>query len=361
MRHLLLAIPVAVFAAGCGGPRAASQRPTTAATSTPAALATATPAQIAARSTPSVVAIRSARSMGTGFIVRHDGLIITNLHVLVGGGTTLRVFLSDKREFPVLEIVTASPEHDLALVRIDATDLPVLPLGDSDAVQPGEAVVAIGHPLGLEHTVSNGLLSAVRTNGDFHVLQISAPLSPGSSGGPVFNDRGQVIGVATAIARGGENLGFGIPVNYVKDLMTEKLHPIALEDTVIPQARTGVSLPAIRRDVPKHPQSILDRCSDAALASVVNGIGEAIEVGAPLYNDGNVAGCYHIYDGAAADLERRLPAACSGPKRALSSGRKKAAALDSPSAQAWAMRDAFDGLLSVIERRPSARSARPAK
>ena len=115
------------------------------------------------------------------------------------------------------------------------------------------------------------------------------------------------------------------------------------------------NLPPITRHVPTHPLSVLDGCSDADVQVLAVGIDDAISVGAPLYNSGNFAGCYHLYDGAAADVERKLPAACAGPVRALEVGRKRATSLTDPSAQAWAMRDAFDGLLDVVERRESSR------
>ena len=120
------------------------------------------------------------------------------------------VTLRDGRELHVVEVLAASPDHDLALVRVEAHGLPALALGDSDAMRPGDPVVAIGNPMGLEDTVSNGLVSARRkVEGGLEVLQVSAPIAPGSSGGPVFNDRGEVIGVATAVVEGGQNLAFG--------------------------------------------------------------------------------------------------------------------------------------------------------
>ncbi len=112
----------------------------------------------------------------------------------------------------------------------------------------------------------------------------------------------------------------------------------------------GVRLPAAERDVPHHDVSLLHGCEASDVRAVATGIGDAIEVGAPLYNAGNFAGCYHMYEGAAADVERKLGASCAGPRRALEAGRTRAASLANPSAQAWAMRDAFDGLLDVIER-----------
>ena len=116
--------------------------------------------------------------------------------------------------------------------------------------------------------------------------------------------------------------------------------------TAIPTAE----LPAVTRHVPHHPLSLLAGCTPGDLRTVTEGIGDAIEVGAPLYNAGNFAGCYHLYDGTAADLTRKLPAACAGPAQALEAGRTRAASLPDPGSQAWAMRDAFDGLLEVVGR-----------
>ncbi len=115
----------------------------------------------------------------------------------------------------------------------------------------------------------------------------------------------------------------------------------------------GAALPPVERHVPSHGTSILNGCSPADIDLVVDGIGSAIEVGAPLYNAGDFAGCYHLYDGAASDLERQLPASCAGPKEALAKGQARASAAKTPSAQAWAMRDAFDGILDVTRRAPA--------
>src|SRR5262249_30452450 len=123
----------------------------------------------------------------------------------------------------------ASREHDLAIVRVEAKGLPVLELGDSDQVRAGDPVVVIGHPLGLEDTVSNGLVSATRhVAKGLDILQISAPIAPGSSGGPLFDAHGRVIGVAAMILRGGQNLNFALPANYLRAL-AEKPDPISMD------------------------------------------------------------------------------------------------------------------------------------
>lgn len=349
LRAPVLALTLAACAAPMRAPLPVLIATAPAPTAPPAPL---TPAQIAARSTPAVVSIRSATGLGTGFVVREDGWIATNLHV-IAGARELVVTTSDRREFSVLELIAADEPRDLAVVRVDAKELAVLALGDSEAVRAGDAIVAIGHPLGLEDTVTNGLVSAVRVlDPALTVLQISAPIAPGSSGGPIFSDRGEVIGVATAFIAEGQNLNFGVPARYLKTLL-DAPRPMPLATFAAATARPV--LPTVRREVPAHDVKLLAGCSDGELEKAARVIAEAIEVGAPVYNERHFAACYHIYDGAALEVEKKLPAACKGPKKAMRDGRARAGKLDDASAQAWAMRDAFDGLLDVIERRFSAR------
>jgi serine protease Do len=349
---ILLALPALV--AGACRPGAPAQPPDApppiAAPIAPAAPLALSPAQIAARATPAVVSIRSPHSLGTGFVVRKDGWIATNLHV-IAGARELLVVTTDQHPYPVADVLGVDEAHDLALLRIDAGELRPVALGDSDQVHPGDSVVAIGHPFGFEDTVSNGLVSAVRAvEPGLTVLQISAPIAPGSSGGPLFSDKGEVIGVATFIYAKGQNLNFGVPIRYLKALI-ESPHPVPFSAFVAATAPEQPSLPPIKRDVPHHEVTFLAGCSDQDLKRAAQIMGEAIEVGAPVYNEQHFAACYHIYEGAALDVEKRLPTACSGPKKAMRDGRARAQKLDDPSAQAWAMRDAFDGLLEVIVRR----------
>jgi len=307
---------------------------------------TLSPAEIASRALPAIVTMRTEQSLGTGFVVRSDGWIATNLHVIVGG-PRLKVTLPD-RELDVVEVLAASPEHDLAVVRVEARGLPVVALGDSDAMRPGDAIVAIGNPLGLENTVSNGLISARRKfDAGVEVLQISAPIAPGSSGGPIFNDHGEVIGIATAVLEEGQNLNFGMPARYLVSLMKAP-EPVPFPEfaRVIAQIRQSRT-PKARKHA-SYPASLLDGCSIDAQRLIVRMVSDAIDTGAPLYNAGKTSSCYHIYDGAAADLARKLPSACRGPAKAIGDAQKRAAALADPSAQAWAMRDAFDALIEAV-------------
>ncbi len=358
---LAIPLPATLFIcllAGCGGARASAEAPashTAAATpdSKPAPH-TLSPAEIAAAATPAIVSIRTPLGLGTGFVVRDTGWIVTNLHVIAGAERALVTF-PNKKSFPVLEVLNSSAAHDLALLRVDAKGLPVLKLADSEKVRPGDAIVAIGHPLGLEDTVSNGLVSAVRQIGDLTALQISAPIAPGSSGGPLLDEHGEVVGVATAILHGGQNLNLGVPAKYVQALLLNPT-PVTLASLAAAQAPEAKQpeLPKVSRQVPHHELALWKGCDQPALELVGHGISDAIDVGAPLYNDGNFAACYHVYEGAALDIERRLPRACKGPKQALATGRSNADKLNDPSAQAWAMRDAFDGLTDVLMRRLAA-------
>jgi S1-C subfamily serine protease len=358
--RVMLVPTTALLLLACGASQAAPPRAAATAASSPGAAPkpvparALTPADIAARAFPSVVTIRTEDSLGTGFVVRADGWVATNLHVIVGG-SHVKVTLRDSRELEVVEVLSASAEHDLALVRVQAHGLPVVSLGDSDAIRPGDPVVAIGNPMGLEDTVSNGLVSARRKVDDsedgFEVLQVSAPIAPGSSGGPLFNDRGEVIGIATAVLQGGQNINFGVPARYLVPMIRQPSPvPFAQFARVVAQARQH-SGAKVKRNVPHHPLSILDGCSNDAQKLVVRMLGEAIEAGAPLYNDGKPAACYHVYDGAVSDLLRKLPPTCKGPARALADAQKHAATMADSNAQAWALRDAFDGALDVIARK----------
>ncbi|MEO0839293.1 MAG: HhoA/HhoB/HtrA family serine endopeptidase [Cyanobacteria bacterium J06643_5] len=170
---------------------------------------------------------RQQRGNGSGFIVNSNGEILTNAHV-VDGADRVTVELKDGRKFDG-QVLGEDPVTDVAVIKIDADNLPTVPLGDSDAVQPGEAVIAIGNPLGLNYTVTSGIISATgRSSSDIGAsdkrvdyMQTDAAINPGNSGGPLLSSRGRVIGMNTAIIRGAQGLGFAIPVNTVKRISQE--------------------------------------------------------------------------------------------------------------------------------------------
>jgi len=172
--------------------------------------------------------VQQEQGQGSGFITRSDGVVLTNAHV-VDGVSEVGVTLPDGRRFSG-KVVGADPVTDVAVVKLAATGLPVAPLGDSNKVRPGQWAIAIGNPLGLDNTVTLGIISAVhRTNAigagqRVPYLQTDAAVNPGNSGGPLINDRGQVIGINTAIRKApGAGLSFAIPIDLARDVAAEIL------------------------------------------------------------------------------------------------------------------------------------------
>jgi serine protease Do len=214
---------------------------------------TATLAPLAKQVTPAVVAIQSVfrpdsnaqfgsfgggepqptEGLGSGFIVTSDGYILTNNHV-VANATRVTVGLSDRRIFTA-KVVGRDPSTEVALIKIDATDLPTLSLGDDSTVQVGDGVMAVGNPLGLNFTVTSGIISAKGRGGQLRdlftpryavvdFLQTDAVINPGNSGGPLLDLQGRVIGINTAIASptgSYAGYGFAVPVSIARIIMDE--------------------------------------------------------------------------------------------------------------------------------------------
>ncbi|MBW4646285.1 MAG: trypsin-like peptidase domain-containing protein [Goleter apudmare HA4340-LM2] len=176
---------------------------------------------------PSQPRQRIERGSGSGFIINASGQILTNAHV-VDGADTVTVTLRDGRTLNG-KVLGEDPVTDVAVIEIDANNLPTLTIGNSDALQPGEAVIAIGNPLGLNNTVTSGIISATgRSSSDIgasdrrvEYLQTDAAINPGNSGGPLLNARGEVIGMNTAIIQGAQGLGFAIPIKTAERIAQE--------------------------------------------------------------------------------------------------------------------------------------------
>jgi serine protease Do len=171
------------------------------------------------------------QSLGSGVIVTPDGTIITNNHV-IDGASDIKVFLSDNREFQA-KLVGADPKTDVAVLRIDATGLPTLPLGDSTKLQVGDLVLAIGDPFGIGRTATMGIVSAtgrgnlgIENYEDF--IQTDASINPGNSGGALIDLHGDLIGINTAILSGGsggnQGIGFAIPIAMARNVMDQIVH-----------------------------------------------------------------------------------------------------------------------------------------
>lgn len=193
-------------------------------------------------------------ALGTGFIVSADGVIVTNYHVIKTGNVAAAKF-ADGSVLEVDGVLAADKDRDLAIIKIHGRVFHTLTLGNSDQIQIGEDVVAIGNPLGLELTVSNGILSGIRTDNDAggKFLQTTAPISHGSSGGPLFNMQGQVIGINSMYYEGGENLNFAIPINEAKRLLSAK----STELQNLPnEAEPRKALPNKSQTIPLPDQSI---------------------------------------------------------------------------------------------------------
>lgn len=248
-----------------GGPAVATPQalPNTRIADTPAQAdcsCTGTPisfAALAKNADPSVVTILSrieergrlgrrrlvGEGLGTGFVYDKSGLILTNHHVIEDSSEVSAKF-ANGREVKAT-IVGRDKRTDIAVLRVEEPDLSALPLGDSDAIEVGDWVVAIGNPFGLSHTVSAGILSAKgRTHDDvkgldpagyFNFLQTDAAINQGNSGGPLLSLQGEVVGINAAIRANANNIGFAIPINMVKQLL-----PILVRDGKVTRSALGV-------------------------------------------------------------------------------------------------------------------------
>jgi serine protease Do len=183
--------------------------------------------EVAREASPAVVSVARDEGSGSGIIIRQDGVIITNAHV-VGDARTVRVGLADGRTLDG-RVLGGDPSVDVAVVRVDASNLPVAELGDADQLEVGQSAIAIGNPLGLDRTVTSGVVSAVNRTptgiGLDGLIQTDAAISPGNSGGPLLDSQGRVIGINTVVIRapGSEGLGFAIPIGLAVDVTNQIL------------------------------------------------------------------------------------------------------------------------------------------
>ena len=193
---------------------------------------------------------RQEAGQGSGFLISPDGYIMTNNHV-AGEADKVSVQLLDGREYPA-KIIGNDPGSDLAVIKIDETDLPFLRLGDSEKLEVGDWVLAVGNPFGLSHTLTAGVVSAKGRSGiglndyeDF--IQTDAAINPGNSGGPLVNLDGEVVGINTAIfsrSGGYMGIGFAIPVNMAKQIKSQ-----LIEDGEVKRGRLGVYIQDLTKDL----------------------------------------------------------------------------------------------------------------
>ena len=183
-----------------------------------------TPSQILEENRASVAVIVAAGNttlkLGTGFFVRTKGLLLTNYHVVEGMDLVGVKAPGGNEVFWARKATGFDLANDLALLEVETNPTRPVALGNSDQAKIGEQIVVVGNPEGLEQTVSNGLLSGIREVDGRKLFQISAPISEGSSGSPVFNSYGEVIAVVVSSCESGQNLNFAVPVNYAKPLLS---------------------------------------------------------------------------------------------------------------------------------------------
>ncbi|MFQ3628773.1 MAG: HhoA/HhoB/HtrA family serine endopeptidase [Cyanobacteriota bacterium] len=217
---------------------------------------------------------RLQRGTGSGFVIAANGRIITNAHV-VEGVDTVRVTLRDGREFSG-RVVGADQVTDVAAIAIDATDLPTVTLGNSTNLVPGQWAIAIGNPLGLDNTVTAGIISATgRSSSEVgspdrrvRFIQTDAAINPGNSGGPLLNDRGEVIGVNTAIRANAQGLGFAIPIETAKRIADQLFATGRVEHPFLGIQMTNLT-PALKEEL---QQNVEDSPFDPSKLAVDRGV-----------------------------------------------------------------------------------------
>ena len=251
-------------------------------------------------------------SLGSGFIVSADGYVVTNNHVVSGGGDIV-VKLDRGREHPA-HVVGTDPATDLALLKIEGSGLPVLPLGNSDRLEVGEPVMAIGNPFGLDQTVTTGIVSAKERfigSGPYDdFIQTDASVNPGNSGGPLIDSRGAVVGINTAIfsqSGGSVGIGFAIPINLAKAVL-----PQLRERGTVVRGWLGVAI----RPVTPHA------AEEAGLPDAKGAVVEGVVEGSPAERAGMKKGDVIVAVGdqpvaTPPDLTRRIAGTAPGTRVAL--------------------------------------------
>ena len=255
------------------------------------------------------------RGVGSGFIISADGYLLTNAHV-VDGASDVYVTLTDKREFKA-KIVGSDARTDVALLKIDGTNLPRLTMGDSDKIRAGEWVVAIGSPFGLENTVTAGIISAkARDTGDYlPLIQTDVAVNPGNSGGPLINMKGEVIGINSQIySRSGGFMGisFAVPIDEALRV-SDQLKASGR----VTRGRIGVQIGEVTKDV----------AESLGLTKAQGALVQRIEAGGPAEKGGVEAGDIILkFNGAAiekaSDLPRQVGAAKPGSRATVTVWRK---------------------------------------
>lgn len=288
-----------------------------------------------------VVVLELERAYGLGFVAP-NGRIVTNFHV-VANEQTITAHLSDGRTLPVQAICAVDLKRDLAVLDVGLLDAtPVRPAGPKlveerqgvfvfGLVAPEDRVRWVEARLGATQAIGPGL----------SVYTIEGTIPADASGGPLIAADGSVLGVVTMAESDEGVLALGIPWRHVEALMSQNQQ---LPLSVLNRSRRGPT-----RQIPQHALSLLDGSNVAGLEATTRALAGAIQQGAPAYNEGDIDTCFRLYQQVARQLiDARGD--CPGVQRALRAGLERAGGMDDVDHKAWAMRDTFDGLLSVIEK-----------
>jgi Do/DeqQ family serine protease len=216
---------------------------------------------------------RVERGTGSGFIISADGRILTNAHV-VAGADTVTVTLKDGRTLQG-KVLGKDELTDVAVVKIQAENLPTVALGNSDQLQPGEWAIAIGNPLGLDNTVTTGIISATGRSSNqigapdkrVEFIQTDAAINPGNSGGPLLNSRGEVIGMNTAIIQGAQGIGFAIPINTAQRISGQLIATGKAQHPYLGIQMVGLT-PQLKQNINSDPNSGLSVNEDKGVLVV---------------------------------------------------------------------------------------------
>jgi hypothetical protein len=205
------------------------------------ALPVITAADLYKQASPSVVLIEiydlkgEVSAKGSGFLVTAEGAILTNYHV-IAHTKQATVRLANKDAYDTVEVLEIDKRKDIALIKIKGFGLPYLKLGRSQDVEVGETVYSLSNPLGVfQNTLSQGIVSGIRPGDGYKYFQVSAPISHGSSGGPIFNSKGEVIGIAVATIEEGQNLNFAVPIDYARGMVLSMGSPKSLASIYEPE------------------------------------------------------------------------------------------------------------------------------
>ena len=295
---------------------------------------------LAKQAARSLVQVHTSLGAGLGFVVGTEGHVVTGLHLVVGADT-IELVLGDGQSVVDLELAGFDGRRDLVVLKLPEGTWPRgLPLDEGDSLDEGQVLVGLDLTDGVSGvalTVEKKLPLAP----GLHVAVFTQVLPGEDTGAPLLSAEGRVVAFSTAARRDDTPVTLGMPLTRLTALIEGNTeYTLDLLKALPPRGS---------RQVPRHPLGLLEDHSAAGLEKVLETIAGAIEVGAPAYNRGDVEGCYDTYARAAVDLITERDD-CPGVQQALRAGLDRAAAIEDPDGQAWAMRDCFDGLVKVIER-----------